>query len=163
MKLAKDQGNKRESLVPVSRASAPSWRLQRWQREIYRLFGDPFRDWLMPEEGFMEDWMPAINVYEGKDSVVIEAELPGIKKDDIQIYISGDNLNITGQRTEERDEKGRDTRRAERRFGRFHRIILLPGPIKAEAIEAHYRDGVLSVTCPKSREARQKQVAVKVK
>ena len=73
MKPAKYQGNKKESLVPVSRASSPFWPLLRWQREIYRLFGDPFMNWLMPEEAFVEDWMPAINVYEGKDNLVIEA------------------------------------------------------------------------------------------
>lgn len=160
MKLAKYQGNKKESLVPVSRASAPAWPLQRWQREIYRLFGDPFRDWLMPEERFMEDWMPAINVYEGKDNLVIEAELPGMKKDDIQIYMSGDSLNIAGQRHQEQEEQGRDTRRAERRFGRFHRTVRFPVRVKADAIEARYRDGILTVTCPKVEEAQRKEVKV---
>jgi HSP20 family protein len=85
-----------------------------------------------------------------------------MKKDDIQIYLSGDNLNITGERREKREEKERDTYRAERSFGHFHRMIPLPVPIKAEAIEAHYRDGVLIVTCPKTDDARRKQVEVKV-
>ena len=110
----------------------------------------------------MEDWMPAINVYEEKDNLVVEAELPGMKKDEIQIYMSGDNLNITGQRTEEHEEKTRDTYRAERRYGHFHRMIPLPFPVKTNAIEAHYRDGVLTVICPKTEEAKAKQVEVKV-
>lgn len=161
MKLAKYRKKKKESLVPVSRASAPFWPLQRWQREIDRLFGDPFGDWLMPENPFMEDWIPAVNVYEEKDSFVVEAELPGMKKDQIQIYMSGDSINITGQRIEEREEKARNTYRVERRLGRFHRMIPLPGPIRADAIEAHYRDGILTVTCPKAKGARRKQVEVK--
>jgi HSP20 family protein len=161
MKPARE-GNKKESLGPVPRASAPFWPLQRWQREISRLFGDPFGDWLVPEKPFMEDWMPAVNVYEDKDNLVVEAEVPGMKKDEIQIYLSGDSLNITGERREIRAEKERDTYRAERSFGHFHRTIPLPAPIKAEAIEAHYRDGVLTVTCPKTDDARRKKVDVKV-
>jgi HSP20 family protein len=162
MKLAKYQGNKKASLVPVPRASAPFWPVQRWQREIFRLFGDPFGDWLVPEKPFMEDWMPAVNVYEDKDNLVVEAEIPGMKRDEIQIYLSGDNLNITGERREPREEKERDTYRAERSFGHFHRMIPLPVPIKADGIEAHYRDGVLTLTCPKTEDARRRKVGVKV-
>ena len=162
MKLAKYQGTKKDSLVPVSRTSAPSGLMQRWQREIDRLFGDPFGGWLIPDESFMEDWVPAINVYEEKDNFVVEAELPGMKKDEIHIYMSGDNLNITGQRSEEREEKRREAYRSERYFGRFHRMIPLPVTVKADAIEARYRDGILTVTCPKTEEARAKQVEVKV-
>jgi HSP20 family protein len=157
MKLAKYPGNKKQSLARASRASA----IERWQREINRLFGDPFGDWLIPEERFMQDWMPAINVYEEKDNLVVEAELPGMKKEDIQIYVSGDNLHITGERGGEREEKARNTYRVERPLGRFHRMIALPAPIKADEIEAHYRDGILTVTCPKKEDARRKQVEVK--
>lgn len=162
MKLGKDQGNKKESVVPVSRAPAPIWSLHRWQREIDRLFGNPFGDWLMREEPFRGDWTPAINVYEEKDNLVVEAELPGMKKDDIQIYMSGDNLNITGQRRELREEQGRGTYRSERYFGRFHRTIPLPVSVKSDAIEAFYRDGILTVTCPKTGDRRPDRVDVKV-
>lgn len=162
MKLGKYQGNKKESLVPVSRAPAPVWSLHRWQREIDRLFGNPFGDWLMHEEPRRDEWMPVVNIYEEKENLVVEAELPGMKKDDIHIYMSGDNLNITGQRKEQREEQGRDTYRSERYFGRFHRMIPLPVPVKSDAIEAWYRDGILTVTCPKTGEARRDRVQVKV-
>lgn len=162
MKLAKYRGNKKDSPVPVSSTSAPFGLMQRWQREINRLFGDPFGDWLISEEPFTGDWMPAINVYEETDNFVVEAELPGIKKDDIHIYMSGDNLNISGQRTKDREGKGRDTFRSERSFGHFHRVISLPVAVKPNAIEARYRDGVLTVTCPKNKDGARKQVDVKV-
>lgn len=162
MKLAKYPGNKKDSLIPVTTKSAPFGLMQRWQREINRLFGDPFGDWLIPEEPCTEDWMPAINIYEGKENFVVEAELPGMKKDEIHIYMSGDNLNITGQRVEEHEEKGRGAYRSERCFGHFHRVIPLPVAVKADAIEACYRDGILTVTCPKTEEARAKQIDVKV-
>jgi HSP20 family protein len=162
MKPAKYHGNKKDSLAPVSSASAPFGLMQRWQREINRLFGDPFGDWLIPEEPFMGDWTPAINVYEEKNTFVVEAELPGIKKDDIHIYMSGDNLNITGQRRAEREEKGQGAYRSERYFGHFHRVIPLPAAVKPDGIGARYRDGVLTVTCPKNGDAARKQVDVKV-
>jgi HSP20 family protein len=162
MKLAKYQGNKKQSLVPVLKAPAPVWPLHRWQREIDRLFGNPFGDWLMHKEPSTEDWSPAVNVYEEKDNVVVEAELPGMKKDEIQIHMSGDILNITGQRREKHQEQGRGAYRSERYFGRFHRVISLPVSVKLDAIEAHYRDGILTVTCPKTQEARRDRVDVKV-
>jgi HSP20 family protein len=163
MKLAKYLGNKKEKLIPVSRPSGPFRPLQRWQREIYRLFGDPFGDWLMPDERFPEDWMPAVNMYEGKDKFVVEAELPGMKKEEIQVYLGGSNLNITGDRKAEREEKGRDTYRAERRFGHFHRVVQLPFAVRADAMEARYRDGILTVVCPKTAVPTEKQIEIKVK
>jgi HSP20 family protein len=149
MKLVKYRKSRTRSPVPVSRQTAPFRPMQRWQREIKRLFGDPLGHWLAPEEPPVEDWMPAVNVYDEKDKFVVEAEIPGMKKDEIRIYMSGDNLNITGQRREKRAEKARNTCRAERHFGQFHRTISLPGPINADAIEAHSRDGILTITCPK--------------
>ena len=150
MKLAKYRKTGKRSPAPVSRPSEPFWPMQQWQREIDRLFGNPLGDWLMPEQPSAEDWMPAVNVYDEKDKFVVEAEVPGMKKDEIRIYMSGDNLNITGQRCEKRQEKARDTCRAERHFGSFHRMIALPGPVKSDAIEAHYRDGILTIICPRA-------------
>src|SRR5215469_11283115 len=150
MKLAKYQKTTKQSPVPVPRPTGPFWPMQRWQREIDRLFGNPLGDWLMREEPSADDWMPAVNVYDEKDKFVVEAEVPGMKKDEIRIYMSGDNLNITGQRREKREEKARDTYRSERLFGRFHRTIPLPGPVKAGSIQARYRDGILTVSCPRT-------------
>ncbi|MGH7940132.1 MAG: Hsp20/alpha crystallin family protein, partial [Limisphaerales bacterium] len=107
--------------------------MQRWQREIDRLFGDPLGDWLMPEEP-SEDWMPAVNVYHEKRNFVVEAEIPGMKKNEIRIFMRGNCLNITGQS----HEKRKQICRAERHFGRFHRAIALPGPVQSGAIQAHY-------------------------
>ena len=149
MKLVKYQKDRTRSPIPVPRQAAPFRHVQRWQREIHRLFGDPLDHWLIPEEPSVEDWTPAVNVYDEKVKFVVEAEIPGMKKDEIRIYMSGDNLNISGQRREKRAENPRDTCRAERHFGRFHRMIALPGPVKTDAIEAHYRDGILTITCPK--------------
>jgi HSP20 family protein len=159
MKPAKYHENEKESLAPVSRTNSPFW--PTLQRELDRFFGDPFANWLTGEPN-IEDWTPPVNVYEEKNNLVIKAELPGMKKDEFEIYISGDYLNITGERRAEHEEKTVNIYRLERYFGHFHRMIPLPVPIKADAIEAHYRDGILTITCPKTDKAKRKQVEVKV-
>jgi len=161
MKLAKHQESEKRSLAPVSRTFAPFWPMQRLQHQIDRLFGQPFGGWFS-EEPLIEDWLPAVNVYEEKNNVVIKAELPGMKKDEFEVYITGNHLNLAGERKAENEEKTADLYRSERYFGRFHRMIPLPAPVKADAIEARYRDGILTITCPKTDEARRKQVEVKV-
>lgn len=161
MKLAKHHESEKGSLAPVSRTFSPLWPMQRLQHEIDRLFGHPFGGWFT-EEPIIEDWMPAVNVYEEKNNIVVKAELPGMKKDEFEVYMTGDNLNIAGERKAESEEKTAETYRSERYFGRFHRIVALPIPVKADAISAHYKDGILTITCPKTDEARRKQVEVKV-
>lgn len=162
MKVDKHQGNKKSPQAPVSKMSTSFWRLQQWQREIDRLFGNPVGHWLMNEDPFTQDWTPAINVYEEKDNVLVEAELPGMRKEEIHIYMSADDLNISGEIGEAREEKERNTYRFERHFGRFHRVIPLPCSVKADAIKAHYRDGILTVICPKGAEGLANRTEVKV-
>ena len=106
--------------------------------------------------------MPAVDVDEDKNNVYVKAELPGMKKEEFEVYVSGENLNIAGERKTEAEEKTRETYRSERYFGRFHRSIPLPAPVAADKIDAHYKDGILTVTCPKTEEAKRKQVEVKV-
>lgn len=136
--------------------------MQRLQQQIDRLFGHPFGGWLTEDEPFFEEWTPAINVYEEKDNVVVKAELPGVKKDELEVYLTGDHLNIAGERKAEHEEKTAELYRSERYFGRFHRMIPLPMPVKGDAIEARYKDGILTITCPKTEESKRKQVEVKV-
>jgi len=127
-----------------------------------RLFEEPFGGWLTDDIPAIEAWMPVVNVYEEKNNVVVKAELPGMKKDEIEVHMSGDNLNIAGERKAENEEKTADMYRSERYFGRFHRSISLPVSVKADKIEAHYKDGVLTVICPKTEEAKRRQVEIKV-
>jgi len=92
-------------------------------------------------------WGPAVDVDEYKDNVFVKAELPGMKKDEIEVSMSGNMLNIAGQRKEEAEFKGAKSYRSERYFGRFQRSVRLPATVKARKIEAHYKDGVLTLTC----------------
>ena len=162
MKLAKHHDGSKGSLAPVSRPYSPFWPIRRLQSEMERLFEEPFGSWLTTENPVFETWIPVVNVYEEKNNIVVKAELPGMKKEEFEVYTSGDNLNIAGERKEETEEKTADMYRSERYFGRFHRIIPLPVAVKSDKIEAHYKDGILTIICPKTEETKRKQVDVKV-
>lgn len=162
MKLAKHRELKKGWLAPVRSGIGPFWPMRPWQSEVERLFEEPFGGWLTPAEPLFESWMPAVNVYDGKEQFIVKAELPGMKKEEFEVYMSGENLNIAGERKDEREEKTAETYRAEWNFGRFHRSIPLPTPVKADKIEAHYKDGILTVICPKTEASKRKDVTVKV-
>lgn len=164
MKLAKHPGKNKGSLVPVSKGLTPYWPVPRWQSSWDRLFEEPFGfgGWLAPRESVFADWMPAVNVYDEKNHLVVKADLPGMKKDEIKVFVTGSSLNITGERKDEREEKTAKMYRSERYFGRFHRSIMLPEPVNVAKIEAHYKDGILTVICPKTESAVRKEVQIKV-
>ncbi|HEY3862332.1 MAG TPA: Hsp20/alpha crystallin family protein [Verrucomicrobiae bacterium] len=111
----------------------------------------------------MEGWVPAVDVFEDKDSLHVKAELAGLKKEDIQISLQDGYLTLSGERKgREKNEDG-GTYRTERWEGRFHRSISLPCRVDAEKIKATYNDGVLTVTLPKAEEAKPKQIPITVK
>lgn len=160
MKLVKHRG-KTEVLPAVSSKWQPSWPLSRLQNQIDQLFNESF-DWFGPLTRPFHSWGPAVDVVEDKDRVLVKAELPGMNKEEIEIYITGDTLNITGERKEESASKSGETVRSERYFGRFQRSVPLPAGVEAKKIEAHYKDGVLTISCPKTEEAKRKQKEIKI-
>jgi HSP20 family protein len=162
MKLVKHGKEKTGPLAPMSRGMTPFGPLKRLQEDIDRLFEEPFGGWLAPTQGFFEGWGPTVDVCEDKDNVFVKAELPGMKKEDIAVSMTGEMLNISGERKEEAEFKDAQSYRSERYFGRFQRSIRLPAAVEAGKIEAHYKDGVLTVTCPKTEDAKRKQVEIKV-
>jgi HSP20 family protein len=161
MKLAKHGKRVARPLAPVSRAWTPFLPLQRLQADIDRLFEEPMGGWLTPTP-FLETWGPPVDVYEDKHNVFVKVELPGMKKEELEVAMSNGMLTISGERKEETESKGTESYRSERYFGRFSRSIELPAPIEEKRIEAHYKDGVLTVTCPKTEEAKRRQVEIKV-
>lgn len=162
MKLTKREKEKSGALAPVSRVRTPFGPMRRLQTEIDRLFEDPFAGWLSPNGPRNVAWLPAMDVYEDKNNVFVQAEIPGMKKEEFEVFMRGDDLIIAGERKTETEEKSGGMYRAERYFGRFHRSIPLPSAVDGNKIEAHYKDGLLTVTCPKTEEARPKQIEVKV-
>jgi len=124
--------------------------------EMDRFFGDFGLDFWNSDSV----WNPAVDITEKSDSYEVKAELPGMKKDEIKISREDDVLMISGERKSEQDEKKDNYHRIERRYGKFQRSFYLPKNVKANDIKANYKDGVLTVTIPKSEEAKPKEIAV---
>ncbi len=159
MKLTQQERQNRGALTPSQGGSAPA-ELNRLRREIDRLFEEPF-SFLAPSTSFFEGWTPAVDIYEDNDKYVVKAELPGMKKEDIDVSLDGNTLTISGERKQEEEKKEGENYRSERFFGRFQRSITLPTAVQADKIEATYKDGVLTLTLPKAEEAKPKQIQVK--
>lgn len=117
---------------------------------------------LTRETQLMGGWSPVIDLYEDNDNLVVKAEVPGMKKEDIQITLHGDTLSISGERKLERKTDS-GTYRSERFEGRFHRVFSLPTVVNPDKITATYADGLLTISMPKAEEAKPKQIPVSVK
>jgi HSP20 family protein len=131
------------------------------RNEIDRLLEVPLTE-LARASHLLGGSAPAVDIYEDKDSFVVKADLPGMKKDDIDVSLEDGSLSISGERKGEENLDHAEVVRSERFFGRFQRIVALPTPVNALQIKAHYQDGVLTVTLPKLEEAKPKQIDVQV-
>jgi HSP20 family protein len=138
--------------------------LDSMQKRMNRMFNDFFsgreedRDELITGS-----WNPAVDVAEHDDSFVIEAELPGMNKDDIKISVANNILTIHGEKKVEKEDKKKNYHRTERAYGSFTRTFNLPDNIKVDKVDAEFKNGVLLVTVPKSEEAKPKQIDVRIK
>lgn len=126
-------------------------RLSNLQEELDRLFESP-----------LTGWAPALDVHEDKDSFIVRTELPGLKREDIEVSLHEGALLISGERKAETKPEGVEVHRQERFYGKFQRALTLPTPVAADKITAQYKDGVLTVTLPKVEEAKPKQIDISV-
>jgi len=136
-------------------------RLSTLRDEIDRLFEAPLAE-LARSSQLLSGWTPALDVFEDKDNVVVKAELPGMNKDDIEISLHDGSLSISGERKTESTTNDAEVYRSERFVGRFQRTVALPTPVNAEKVKAQYKDGILTVTLPKTEEAKPKHIDVNV-
>lgn len=118
------------------------------------------RFWGDGENESMTAWMPHVDVSESAEAFEVTADLPGMNPGDVKVEVRDGNLWISGDRKEEKEEKGKKWHRVERSTGHFHRVMRL-GDIDAEHVAAEYKDGVLSVTVPKTETVKGKHVEVK--
>ena len=124
---------------------------------LNRMFSD------FQTEAFTQAWVPAVDIYETENhEVVIKAELPDVKKEDIGVTVENNVLTLTGERKQEESVKREQFQRVERRFGSFSRSFSLPATVNASQIAASYKDGVLTVRLPRREEAKPKQITVNV-
>ena len=99
---------------------------------------------------------------EDKDNFYVKVELPGLKKEDIALSLHDGSLSISGERKSENKFEDAEVYRAERFFGRFQRTVPLPTPVAPDKVKAQYQDGILTVTLPKTEEAKPKHIDVNV-
>ena len=110
------------------------------------------------------DWMPAVDIFQtDQHEVVLKAEVPGVKREDIDIKVENNTLTIKGERRQEKSVAKEHYHRVERCYGAFTRSFSLPNTIDSEKVRAEYRDGVLTVTLPLREEAKPRQITVDVK
>lgn len=114
-------------------------------------------------EAFTGGWVPPVDIFETNEhELVLKAELPEMKREDISLTFEGGVLTLKGERKFEQEAKRDDFQRVERRYGTFSRSFTLPNTVDASRISASYKDGVLTVRLPQREEAKPKQIAVTV-
>jgi HSP20 family protein len=130
--------------------------MSRLQEEMNRVFGRSGRG-----NGYRPSAYPALDVWQDENNLYVEAELPGMDLNDLEIYVTGGNqLTIKGERKAPSAERG-TWHRQERGYGQFSRLLELPQDVDEDKVEAEFRNGVLTISLPKREEAKPRKIAVK--
>ena len=133
-----------------------------FKKEIDRVFDDFFT----PKTSalFDSNWLPTIDMEEGKNEFHISAELPGLDEKSINVSLENNILTISGEKKEEKEEKSKDMKyyHTERHYGSFSRSIAFPEEVHADKISAKFKNGVLSIKIPKDENAEKKRISIKV-
>lgn len=148
--------------MPQLTRFSPSGDVRTLQTQMQRLF-EPFFGRLNDEDLMGGTWVPPVDVIEEKDAIVVSAELPGIRQEDVEIQYENGILTLRGSRTMETETAEKTFHRVERMYGTFARSFTLPRSVDPERIEATYHNGVLEVRVPKREEAKPKQIKIAVK
>ena len=130
------------------------------QTEMNRLFDSVFGQ---PATAAGERmWVPACDVWETKDDIVVAFELPGISEKDVAVSMTGDLLTVRGERRWQDMEKDSSYHRVERVYGKFERALQLGVPVQADKVKASYRDGVLTIRLPKVEEVKPREIKIDI-
>lgn len=171
---------RREDRLPVRYEAYPGSLPDIWEqpflelrRSMDRLFECSFgssgefpaemrRPWGLTTDFSGAEW-PRVDMDETDDEIRLTAELPGVKKDDLDISVTGDRITIRGEKKEEEERKRRGYYTLERSYGSFHRSFSLPCDVESDQVNAVFRDGVLTLKCPKSAIAREQRRKISVR
>ena len=141
--------------------------LDRWEpfrgsfdSQLNRLFSDFFAR--SSQEQNLTTWAPSVDIYEAEHELVVKADLPDIKPEELDIRVENNILTIRGERKFEKKTDEKNYLRVERAYGSFARSFSLANTVNSEAIKADYKDGVLTLSIPKREEAKPKQIKVNV-
>lgn len=124
------------------------------QHEIDRLFNE----W--PVRNNQSEWHPVVDVQEKENAIMVVAELPGVKSEDVKISLEDNVLSISGTKKKSLEKEDQNYFRAERAYGTFARSFKLPSTIDSDKISANYKDGILTVSLPKAEEAKPKEIPI---
>ena len=125
-----------------------------------RLFDDAFTRPLSLRDAWS---VPAIDMYQTDDEIVVKASLPGIKPDEVQINVTGEVLTLKGEIKHEEDKKEKAWHIHEQRYGSFERSVALPTDVVADKAKAEFENGILTITLPKAEEVKPRTITVKAK
>lgn len=145
------------TLVPrAERLPRPLVRFEREMENLMeRLFG--------PEDGrWLVGFVPVANLAETETGYEVTLELPGMKAEEFKVELKNGELWVSGEKRDEKEEKGKTFHRVERSYGEFRRVIPIPGKVDPEKIAAEYKEGVLRISIPKTEEEKPRRVEVKV-
>lgn len=136
--------------------------MQRQLNRIFafpRAFGGPL---LTEEESGVSTWMPAVDIFETDQNIVLKVELAGVDPKDVEVRVENNTLYLKGQRKAEKEVTEEKYHHVERTFGSFARSFALPNSVDGEKVTAEYQDGVLTLTLPKKEEAKPKAVKITI-
>ena len=153
------------SLIRYETPDFSAWpSFDRWatlRDEINNLIELPFWSNVGRQSQLFSGWTPALDLYQNHDHIVAVVELPGMRKEDIEISLHDGTLTIAGERKGE-SSNGEKSERSERFIGKFRRSISLPTRVDSAKVNATYKDGILTITLPKAEDAKPKQIQVNV-
>ena len=127
------------------------------QQRLNEVFSEQYRD----QDLAAGVWAPPVDIYETDDDIIVAAEVPGIKREDIDVTVVGDKLILRGSRSSERDSDDEQFHRMERQYGSFYRAFNLSQAIEPDAISAKLAQGVLQVTLPKRPPTKKERIEIR--
>ena len=142
--------------VPTWQFRSPFGELERMRQQMNRLLEETRAPYQPAQAGVF----PLTNLSEDKDNYYVRAELPGVKGDQLDIQVTGNNLAISGERKIAAEEEGARYHRREREAGTFSRMIGLPGEVDTDKVDANLQNGILTVVVPKAEIAKPKQITI---
>lgn len=138
----------------------PFRELKSLQDEMNRLFMTSLPRSFSQEEMASGGWSPSVDIYESENEIVLEAELPGMRREDFEVSIENNVITLKGERRFEKKEEGDNYHRVERSYGSFTRSFSLPRTVSAEETSADFKNGILRVSLPKREEAKARRIEV---
>lgn len=144
-----------QQIAPYKRSD---WKMTRVEEAMRDMFNRVLSPW---EASFESAWSPVVDIAERETEIVVKAELPGMKREEIDIAVQGNTLILSGEKCTDYEKAEENYYHVERRYGMFRRTITLPAHVLADKVNATYDNGVLTITLPKSEHERARHIPVK--